>query len=154
LKLCVISLDSGGWCAQCFSFYVHHHSLFRDRDLGSSKQKSLPVRFSRRVQTPVQVQPFQSRLFFSLPHAHLRLPYSPSDQSKLLSTPSSAFSTVGMAREAYSLAGQGDIWASELGSRTLASVKYKNSMYKLSRWGFLFSLHDILNIYIYIYIYM
>ena len=31
---------------------VHYHSLLRDRDLGSSKQKSLPVSFSRRVQCP------------------------------------------------------------------------------------------------------
>lgn len=32
---------------------VHHHSLLRDRDLGSSKQKSLLVSIYRRVQCPV-----------------------------------------------------------------------------------------------------
>ena len=41
---------------------VHYHSLLRDRDLGSSKQKSLPVSFSRRVQCPGPATFF----FFSL----------------------------------------------------------------------------------------
>ena len=41
---------------------VHYHLLLRDRDLGSSKQKSLPVSFSRRVQCPGPATFF----FFSL----------------------------------------------------------------------------------------